>query len=95
MRQTGAQSKWTNYHLSIPPRSKQLHDGVPAGQPACPTGPPYGSSNISGALLYDPVRRGILPLLQFELPRYRLQFSDIERQVPNARSGSAVAGFKE
>ena len=27
---------------------------VPAGQPACPTGPPYGPSNNSGALLYDP-----------------------------------------
>jgi hypothetical protein len=28
---------------------------VPAGQPACPTGAPYGPANNSGALLYDPV----------------------------------------
>lgn len=28
---------------------------VPNGQPACPTGAPYGSSNNSGAGLFDPV----------------------------------------
>jgi hypothetical protein len=28
---------------------------VPAGQPACPLGAPYGPANNSGALLYDPV----------------------------------------
>src|SRR5437667_6279473 len=27
---------------------------VPAGQPACPIGAPYGPANNSGALLYDP-----------------------------------------
>ena len=27
---------------------------VPAGQPACPLGAPYGPANNSGALLYDP-----------------------------------------
>jgi Domain of unknown function (DUF1929)/IPT/TIG domain/Glyoxal oxidase N-terminus len=73
--QASVQGQWStlNYTMTINPIHVALmHNGkilvtagsgnCPASQSGCPSGPPYGSSNHSGAVVLDPVGKSITQL---------------------------------
>src|ERR1700730_8480781 len=73
--QADVQGQWStlNYSMTINPIHVALmHNGkilvvtgsgnCPPSQSGCPSGPPYGGSNASGAVVLDPVAKSITQL---------------------------------